>query len=33
MTPNEISQQLAHDAEGVARMLLPEGKRDPAETK
>ena len=27
MTPRELSQLLARDAEGVAKHLLPEGKR------
>ena len=31
MTPKEISQLLAKDAESIARMLLPNGKRDGSE--
>lgn len=28
MTPREIAERLANDAEGIARMLLPNGKRE-----
>jgi len=31
VTPREIADQLARDAEGIARMLLPNGKREGAE--
>jgi twinkle protein len=31
MTPREIAERLARDAEGIARLLLPNGKREGAE--